>query len=143
MPMAKKGTAMAYPLTPALKAENIGIIKASSIKYGGKLVRYKDKTLDMSTTLVDTDFFSMFTFPVVKGNAANPLSDLSNTVLTQNSANKFFGKEDPIGKPVELKMRNWYRFIVSAVVTDPPPNSSIKFSLLARTETNPGYATGG
>ncbi|MGH2563119.1 MAG: ABC transporter permease, partial [Ginsengibacter sp.] len=137
----ERSTAMAYPLTPALKAENIGIAKASSISYGGKLVRYKDKTLDMSTTLVDADFLSMFTFPVIKGNAANPLSDLSNTVLTQNAADKLFGKEDPIGKAVELKMQgNWYRFIVSAIVTDPPPNSSVKFSLLARTETNPGYA---
>lgn len=108
----ERSTAMAYPLTPALKAENIGITKASSISYGGKLVRYKNKTLDMSTTLVDADFLSMFTFPVIKGNAVNSLSDLSNTVLTQNAADKLFGKEDPIGKPVELKILiAWVNYI--------------------------------
>src|ERR1044072_8029186 len=74
----ESGTAMPYPLTPALKAENIGIVKATSILNGGKLVRYKDKTLDMGTTMVDEHFLSMFTFPVAKGNASSPLSNTSN-----------------------------------------------------------------
>ncbi len=135
------GTAMAYPLTPALKAENIGIIKATSIKTGGKLVRYKDQTLDMSSTLVDNDFFNMFSFPVVKGAMVNPLGDISKTVLTQNSAEKLFGKEDTIGKTVEVKLGgNWYSLIVAAVVKDFPVSSTIKFSLLARSEIDPGYA---
>jgi ABC-type antimicrobial peptide transport system permease subunit len=83
----------------------------------------------------------MFTFPVVKGNAVNPLSSVSNVVLTQNSAGKLFGKEDPIGKPVEVKLAGeWHRLIVSAVVKDFPKNSTIKFSLLARTELDPDYA---
>ena len=135
------GTAMPFPLTPALKAENIGIIKATSILHEGKLVRYKDKTLDMSTTMVDGDFLKMFTFPVVKGNAYNPLNSISNCVLTQNSAEKLFGNENPVGKPVEVQLDgNWYKLIVSAVVKDFPENSTIKFSLLARTELFPHYA---
>lgn len=135
------GTSMAYPLTPALKTEDIGVEKATRISTRGKLVRYGDKTLDMSTTMVDPDFFKMFTYPVVKGNAANPLSDVSNTVLTERSAEKLFGKEDPIGKPVEVKMAGeWHRLVVSAIVKDFPENSTIKFSLLARSELNPDYA---
>src|SRR4029079_14132575 len=43
-------TSMAYPLTPALKAENVGVEKATRISTRGKLVRNGDKTLDMSTT---------------------------------------------------------------------------------------------
>jgi ABC-type antimicrobial peptide transport system permease subunit len=135
------GTAMPYPLTPALKAENTGVEKASSILNSGKLVRYKNKTLDMGTTLVDADFLSMFTFPVVKGNAFNPLNNLSNAVLTEKSAGKLFGSENPIGKPIEVKLDgNWYKLIVAAVVKDFPENSTIKFSLLARTELYPYYA---
>ncbi|MEO8710566.1 MAG: FtsX-like permease family protein, partial [Parafilimonas sp.] len=108
----------------------------------GKLVRYRDKTLDMQTTMVDPDFLSMFTFPVVKGNAVNPLSDISKTVLTQNTADKLFDKEDPIGKTIEVKLgADWYRLTVAAVVKDFPKNSTIKFSLLARTELNPEYTS--
>ncbi len=135
------GTSMAYPLTPALKTENIGVEKATSIQTRGKLVRSGEKTLDMSTTMVDPDFLQMFTFPVVKGNAVNPLSSVSNAVLTQNSAEKLFGKEDPIGKSIEVKLAGeWCRLIVSAVVKDFPKNSTIQFSLLARTELDPDYA---
>jgi putative ABC transport system permease protein len=134
-------TSMAYPLMPALKTENIGVEKATNIQTRGKLVRYKDKTLDMSTTMVDPDFLQMFTFPVVKGNAVNPLSSIGNVVLTQNSAGKLFGNEDPIGKAIEVKLAGeWHRLIVSAVVKDFPKNSTIKFSLLARTELDPDYA---
>jgi putative ABC transport system permease protein len=135
------GTAMPYPLTPALKVENIGIAKATSILNDGKLVRYKGKTLDMGTTMVDEDFLRMFTFPVVKGNASNPLSSTSNAVLTENSVKKLFGKDNPIGKPIEVKLEgNWYKLIVTAVVKDFPENSTIKFSVLARTELYPHYA---
>ncbi len=133
-------TSMPYPLTPALKAENIGIEKATRIFERGKLVRYKDKTLDMSTTMVDPDFLNMFTFRVVKGNAINPLSDVSNTVITEKTAGKLFDKEDPIGKNIEVRLgADWYRLTVVAVVKDFPANSTIKFSLLARTELNPDY----
>src|SRR6478735_7581018 len=135
-------TSMAYPLTPAIKAENIGAAYVTSINTRGRLVRYGDKTLDMSTTMVDPDFLKMFTFPVIKGNAANPLSDVSNTVLTLNAADKLFGKEDPVGKAIEVKLAGqWHRLIVAAVVKDFPVNSTIKFSLLARTELDPDYAS--
>lgn len=135
------GTSMPYPITPALKQENIGIIKATRIKNGGKLVRYKDKMLDMSTRLVDDDFFSMFSFPAVKGAQVNPLSDVSKAVLSEDAAGKLFGKEDPVGKTVEVKLGgNWYNLTVSAVVKDFPTASTIKFSLLARSEIDPEYA---
>lgn len=135
-------TGMAYPLTPALKTENIGVERATSISNRGKLVRYGNKTLDMMTTMVDPDFLKIFTFPVVKGNEVSPLSSVSNAVLSQSSADKLFGTENPIGKPVEVKLAGeWHRLIVAAVVKDFPKNSTINFSLLARTELDPDYAT--
>ena len=134
------GTAMPYPLTPALKSENLGVKNATSILTMGKLVRHGNKTLNMVTTLVDDDFFKIFTFPVIKGDASNPLSSTGNAVLTENSAKKLFDTEDPIGKPVEVKLHgNWYKLLVTAVVKDFPENSTIKFSVLARTELNPDY----
>jgi ABC-type antimicrobial peptide transport system permease subunit len=134
------GTSMPYPLTAALKAEDMGIARTTSILPSGRLVRYQDKTLDMPTTLVDPDFLKMFTFPVIQGNATNPLGSVSNTVLTKTTSEKLFGNEDPIGKSIEVKLDgNWYKLVVSAVVKDFPENSTIQFSLLARTELFPQY----
>ncbi len=132
---------MSYPMAPALRTANIGITKSTSIEDRGKLVRAGDKTLDMGTTLVDNDFFSMFSFPIIKGNASSPLSNASNAVITETTAKKLYGNEDPIGKAVEVKLGGkWTQLNVSAVAKDPPLNSTIKFSLLARIEIDPDYA---
>ncbi len=136
-----KSDGMGYPAAPALKAEGIGIEKATRYKYGGRAVKYKGKELDLQTKLVDNDFFSMFSFPVVKGNKANPLADLGNAVMSEYAAAKLFGKEDPVGKSISTNIGGeWKSLIVSAVLKDFPKNSSITFDVLARPELSPDYA---
>lgn len=135
------GSGMAYPAASSVKAEAIGVEKATRIKYRGREVRYKDKTLEQSTILVDDDFFSMFSFPVVKGSLQHPLASTENVVLSEKTAANLFGKEDPIGKTIEVKVGGiWNSLIVSAVLKDPPENSSIDYSVLARTEIDRDYA---
>ncbi len=132
---------MGYPAAPALKAEHIGIEKATRYKYGGRGVKYKDKELELEVTMVDNDFFNMFSFPVVKGNQANPLADVGNVVISEDVAKKIFNKEDPIGKTISTNTGGeWKSLTVSAVLKDFPDNSSIKFDVLARPEISPGYA---
>jgi putative ABC transport system permease protein len=135
------GTSQAFPLTPAIKSEATGVVRATAITTRGRLVRANDRTLDMNTTMVDEDFLHIFTFPVVLGNSANPLSSTSNAVISETSAKKLFGNEDPIGKKLEVKLGGeWIALTVTAIVRDFPQNSSIKFDLLGRTEINPDYA---
>lgn len=132
---------MAYPAASTAKTEGIGIEKSTRIRNRGGEVRYKDKNLDQSTLLVDDDFFTMFSFPVIKGVKVNPLSSTSSIVLSEKAAGNLFGNEDPIGKNVEVKIGGqWIALSVSAVLQDPPQNSSIRFSALARTEIDPSYA---
>jgi len=91
--------------------------------------------------MVDDDFFSMFSFPVVKGAKEHPLAGIDNIVLNEKTAGNLFGEEDPIGKKVEVKLGGqWIALSVSAVLKDAPLNSSIRFSALARTEADPSYA---
>lgn len=133
---------MSYPVANTVKAEGIGIEKATRIKNRGQEVRYKDKTLEQSTLLVDDDFFSMFSFPVIKGVQQHPLASTDNVVLSEKTAGNLFGNEDPIGKTIEVKVGGiWNRLVVSAVLKDPPQNSSINYSVLARTEIDPDYAS--
>ncbi|CAN5483266.1 ABC transporter permease [soil metagenome] len=139
----ESGAEMGYPMAPALKAEGIGIIKSTRIKFGGRSVKYKDKELDIQVNLVDDDFFSMFSFPVVKGITSNPLASVGNTVLSEHAVEKLFGIEDPIGKTISVNIDGeWRSLIVSAVLEDFPDNSSIKFDILARPEISPDYAEG-
>jgi ABC-type antimicrobial peptide transport system permease subunit len=135
-------SSMAYPAGDVVKTEGIGIEKSTRIKNRGREVRYKDKTLDQSIQLVDDDFFSMFSFPLVKGAATHPLASTTNVVLDEKTAGNLFGTEDPVGKTIEVKVGGkWNSLVVSAIIKDAPQNSSIKYSVLARTEIDPDYAT--
>jgi putative ABC transport system permease protein len=134
-------SSMGYPVAPTLKSENIGVEKATRYKNGGRSVKYKDKELDLQINLVDNDFFSMFSFPVVSGNKTNPLADLTDVVISEYAAKRIFGTEDPLGKTIDANIGGeWKLLTVSAVLKDFPRNSSISYDVLARSELSPDYA---
>jgi putative ABC transport system permease protein len=131
-----------FPAAPTFKAESPAIDKASRYLYGGSNAFYKDKELDVPVMLVDEDFLNMFTFPIVKGNKANPLKNLTDIVITEFTAKKIFGNEDPIGKTIKASAGNGLQdMTVSAVVENFPQTSSIKFDALARIENRSDFAT--
>lgn len=92
------------------------------------LTKYKDKTIMMNASMVDSTFLNVFTFPVVKGDPANALMNPNGIVLTKTTADKLFGETNPIGETLELNEQ--YQFTVTAVVTDPPSNSRFQFDAL-------------
>ena len=131
---------MAFPAASTIKQEGIGVEKATRIKNRGQEVRYKDKTLEQSNILVDDDFFSMFSFQIIKGATEHPLASTGDVVLSEKTSVNLFGKEDPIGKTIEVKIGGiWKSLVVTAVLENPPLNSSIDYSVLARTEIDPDY----
>jgi putative ABC transport system permease protein len=130
-----------FPAAPVFKAEVSAIEKSTGILYGGSNALYKDREVDVPVTLVDEDFLSMFTFPVIKGNKYSPLKSLSDIVITESIAKKIFGDEDPIGKVIKASAGNGLQqMTVSAVVKDVPFNSSVKFDALARIENRNDFA---
>jgi len=130
-----------FPAAPVFKAEASAIEKSTGILYGGSNAWYKEREVDVPVILVNEDFLSMFTFPVIKGNKYSPLKSLSDIVITETIAKKVFGDDDPIGKTIKASAGNGLQqMTVSAVLKDPPFNSSINFSALARIENRSDYA---
>ncbi|WP_166670733.1 ABC transporter permease [Olivibacter sp. XZL3] len=133
-------TTMGYPVATYLKQEDIAIDKVTRIKRKGREIRYQDKTLDLGISLVDADFFDIFSFKIVAGQRRSPLANVADIVLNEEIATSLFGEENPIGKPVEIKISGeWKRLIVSAVMEDAPKNSTFNFPILARTELDPDW----
>jgi putative ABC transport system permease protein len=132
---AELSAAMPAPLMPTLKAAYPDIKYAVRDAGGGAFIRYKDKKISQGLMYTDADFFKMFSFPIIKGNAAGPLDNLNDVVLRKGTAKAIFGDEDPIGKIIEMQMDNgWQPFTVSAVADDFPDNSSFKYDVLTRFE---------
>lgn len=77
---------------------------------------------------VDSDFFKMFSFNIIKGNAAKPFTNMNDIVISERIALKYFGKEDPIGKTLISNNKN--KYTVSAVIENMPPNSHMQMDIL-------------
>jgi putative ABC transport system permease protein len=112
--------------------ENIsGIEQIARLKgdYGSKqAIRYNNKVfIEEKIGYTENDFFKIFDFPIVAGNPNEPFSKGLSAVLPESIARKYFGNENPIGKIITFRDTT---FLVSAVMKDFPPNSSIQFNVL-------------
>ncbi|WP_026713519.1 ABC transporter permease [Flavobacterium daejeonense] len=79
----------------------------------------------------DADFFKMFSFPLEVGNPDTVLENPNSIVLTESSALKYFGKEEAVGK--ELEVANEFgtaKYYVTGIVKDLPLNTSFSFDFL-------------
>ena len=80
---------------------------------------------------VDSTFFSIFTFPLLSGNAKTCLLEPNSIVLSEDAAKKYFATTDVIGKIMMVKEDSTFiPYKVTAVAKRCPQNSSIQFDVL-------------
>ncbi|SKB46593.1 MacB-like core domain-containing protein [Sphingobacterium nematocida] len=130
---------MPVPLAPTLKQELSYIEKASRMGNGGLVLKANHKEISIGTRYVDPDFFSIFTFEMLAGNK-HALDEKNNIVLSQSTAKSLFGASSNslIGQQVEVNIAGkWQNMQISAIVKDPPSNSSLKFQSLLSFEQFP------
>jgi putative ABC transport system permease protein len=94
----------------------------------GDSISQKKYFVERQALAVDTNFFNIFSFQVIAKNGSKIFHGPESIVLTETFAKKLFGSESPIGKSVNINIGTEYT--VSAVVKDPPTNSSIQFNCL-------------
>jgi putative ABC transport system permease protein len=136
---SRSGT-MPYVISPTLKAEFPEIEGTTRYFDRAASVRRGEQTYSQNVRLADADFLHMFSFPLLKGNPKTALSSLSDIVIGEKMAERVFGKEDPIGKPIELRMNGaWQTFTVSAVASEAPRNSTLTYDALIRSENSADY----
>ena len=80
---------------------------------------------------VDSNFFSVFTFPLLSGDAKTCLTEPHSIVLSEDAAKKQLGTKDAVGKLVMVKDDSVFvPYKVTAVAKKSPQNSSIQFAVL-------------
>jgi len=101
-------------------------------------LRYKEKLFnEKDVFFADENLFDVFTVKVLKGNPATALKDPFSIMLTEESAKKYFGDEDPMDKTIrynnkfELKVTGIYRSFPSNAHMH--PNMLMSFSTLRDT----------
>jgi ABC-type antimicrobial peptide transport system permease subunit len=80
---------------------------------------------------VDSNFFSVFTFPLKSGYATKALLQPKSIVISEKMAEKFFHNTDVVGNTLEVMGDNRFEpYVITAVAKNCPQNSSIKFDFL-------------
>jgi putative ABC transport system permease protein len=88
-------------------------------------IMYKDKQFNDRFYYSDKPVFNIFTWPFIQGDPKTALSAPYSIVLTKETANKYFGNEDPIGKTLLINENE--EFKVTGVIEDIPKYSTLRF----------------
>jgi len=104
-----------------------------------RVVRYNNiKYREEHVCFADTNFFSFFSYPLLKGDPKTVLKDVNTMVISQSAAQKYFGNADPMGKFMELSTRDGsLNCMITGVFKDVPKNSTMKFNFLVSWATSP------
>jgi putative ABC transport system permease protein len=118
------------PYAPALLNDFPNEIKkAVRIMITNGMISFDNKAFnERKLYLADDGFFSLFSFPMIKGNAETALKEPGSVVLTASTAKKYFGNEDPMGKVIVFDKN--YQLKVTGIVKDIPSNSHLDFDLV-------------
>jgi ABC-type antimicrobial peptide transport system permease subunit len=115
-------------LGPVLKKEIAAVENTARWRSVNFLASVGETHISNQGAFTDSTFFRLFDFPFVSGDATHALDAPKDIVLTQQMAKALFGDKDPIGKTVRIDSNA--DFTVTAVLKDPPANTSFNFNYL-------------
>jgi len=117
-------------LGPALESEYPEILNAARMNngQGQMLVTYGDRRFTERIQAGDIALLEIFSFPMVMGDLSTAFNDPHSIIMTEPMAEKYFGKDNPIGRTVTLD--NTYDMTVTGVIKEIPRNSTWRFSFL-------------
>jgi putative ABC transport system permease protein len=88
-----------------------------------------------SLTFADASLFQMFSISTQQGDGFTQLNSKASVILSGETATRFFGSHDAIGKLVHLQLGGVeFDFTVSGILNDVPVNSSVRPAMLVSFE---------
>ncbi|MEL6865244.1 MAG: ABC transporter permease [Bacteroidota bacterium] len=98
---------------------------------------HEDQVFSEIGLMSDAFLLDVFSYPVVEGDAKAALKNKEAIILTQSLAEKYFGKQSPLGK--EMQVSEGRKFIVEAVLEDIPENQHFHFDFILSLENYGEY----
>ncbi len=97
-----------------------------------RMVRFEEiKFRENHVCFADSNFFTFFEYPVIKGNRDNFLKEPNTVIISESAAKKYFGSDDPLGKRLQIStFRDAFDCEVTGVFADIPGNHTMQFDFL-------------
>ena len=124
-----------YATVPAavssrLKEEFPEVKNSVRIVDRGGTIKYNNTFFDERTIFYsEPEIFDIFTFPILYGSTKSALNEPFSIFITEKTAKKYFGENDPVGESIILNNR--FEFQIKGVLKNIPDNSHFKFDFLA------------
>ncbi len=119
------------PAGPVLVREIPGIEATTRLLSQGTFIVKKGNESFKEERVIfpDSNFFEIFSIPLLKGNPKTVLKEPKTMVITETIATKYFGDTDPIGKTLTLGEKDVYR--ITGVCQDVPSNTHFHYEMFA------------
>jgi putative ABC transport system permease protein len=130
--------ATSAPLAEVLVTEFSEIRSAARMRnIDESIVRLDDEGfLEEKIFWADSQIFELFSFEFLRGDPKEALIDPFSIVISERTAQKYFGREDPIGKVLTCNIRTRdLEMVIIGVYKNMPPNSHFSADLMVPFET--------
>jgi len=125
----------AFHATPGVMADEMKRV-LPDVQYASQFKWQEENTFQVGEKIIkekgnaaSIDFFKMFSYPLLAGNAATALNTPATIAISRKMANDFFGSpQNAMGKTIRYENRK--DFVVSAVFEDLTEQMSAKFDFL-------------
>ena len=124
-----------FPVRPML-LENVPSIEtvAQFTSTEDVIVTANGENFREEINFADPEFFEVFSFRLISGDAKSALSRPGSIVLTESAAQRLLGSVDVLGRELVVTTSGKkYTYFVSAVAEDSPANSSLQYKLITQT----------
>ncbi|RRB02459.1 ABC transporter permease [Larkinella rosea] len=113
-----------------LKADYPEVEEATRLRVGGTPRYLVGEKLfnEERMAFVDSNFFRVFSFPLLQGDPKTALTQPNTVVLTKPTAQKLFGREDIVGKMIQVKGVD-KPMTVTGVMEEIPTNAHFHFDV--------------
>jgi len=129
------------PLAEAMRTELAGEIKVAIARpeFESIVALNSQKLFKQNRVMiVEPEFIDIFNVEVIRGRSFN---GPYQAMLTESTARKFYGDEDPIGKT--FRYRNEFNITVSGIIQDFAPNTSLPASMVLSFASNAKFLNNG
>lgn len=126
---APLGEALAKNFPEIISYARVGYFGAHTLRVGENIFK------EVFVYGVDSTYFNLFDFPFIAGDPRTALTQPNTIVLTQTSAEKYFGKETALGKFITVDDSTSY--LVTGIVKDFGPHSFFSCDFFVSMSTYP------
>lgn len=93
------------------------------------------KFLENKTGFLEPEFFELFDFEMVQGEAKTAIKDPNTVIISEKTAKKYFGNENPLGKVIRWDDRADFK--VTGIFKDFPSNTDFPYEIILSYATMP------